>query len=217
MGYLVGESKNVISVVSNTSYYVNGSLKDLEGGLVTVELMKKNPNVMFVIARSCNTNIVAYEGKIDSKHSNKLNEDDPIDIYWLNLDPKYAEKNRKNKIPHDRDELTWPERKLGYGASAKTTKKKQGIFTLKMNALPSLKIKMGIDPKTNRPKALIYLHPTNDKPPGDKTGTAIPCFLQRIFVHVIWKHAIPDVDWLIYYGISTIDQKLIQQKITRNI
>lgn len=210
----VAEAKTQISCVDSRSFFVVGSDADPEGGLATSELRKKNPNVLFVIARSCNLNLVVYEGMIDTKSHTKLNSANPVDIYWLNLEKKYADVARKNKQLHDRDELSWPERNLAYGATAKPSKKSPGTYRLAMNVLPVLPIKVGIDPRSNRPRAFIRLDPTGKNEPGSFTGTT-HAYLDRIFVHVVWHGALPDVDWLTYYGTTLHNLKPIQQKVIR--
>src|SRR5579871_2022312 len=176
--HLVGESIRAIGAVDSRSFYVHGDEADPEGAKVTAELRQKNPNVLFVIARSCNLNLVVYEGVVDNKRPTRLHEEMPVDIYWLTLDPKEWHKSRKKKMPHDRCELAWPERKLAYGAKTKPSKSRPGTFALHMNASPNLPIRVGIDPKSGRPRALLELHPKGDKSPGEKGG--IPCHLDRI-------------------------------------
>jgi Domain of unknown function (DUF4833) len=211
---LVGEVKRAMGVVDSKTFYVVGDEKDQQGVKASRDLMQKNPNVLFVIARSCNLNLVAYEAVIDQKCGTRLFSDKPLDIYWLNLEKKYANAARKKQQPHDRDELSFIERKLAYGAKTKTSSI-QGTYKIKMNALPSLSIHLGIDPKTNRPRALVNLDPTGKLPPGTKGTT--PCFLERIYVNVVMKTlTLPDVDWYVYYGVSAVDGKPIQQTVVRH-
>lgn len=211
---LVGEVKKAMPMVDSRSFHVVGDEKDVQGGKATAALMAKNPNVLFVVSRSCNLNLVVYEGVVDQKCPTRLQSDHPLDIYWLNLEHKYAQAARKKHQPHDRDELSLIERKLAYGAKAKHKHHNDGTFKIKMNALKTLPLRLGIDPKTNRPRVLIYLDPTGKLPPGNPAG--IPCFLERIYVNVIFrKMSLPDVDWYIYYATSTLDSKPIQQKIIR--
>lgn len=209
-----GEASIPMGTVDSRAFHVLGELSDPRGERVSATLRAKNPNVLFIVTRSCNLNIVVYEGRIDSKHPTRLDSKAPVDIYWLNLEQKYASVAREKKIPHDRDELSWMERKLAYGAKAKASKSLSGTFALKMNALASLPIQIGIDPKSNRPRAYLELHPNGNKPPGTPEG--ILCFLERVYVHVIYnKLKVPDVDRIIYYGTSVAENKQIQQQVIR--
>ena len=140
-----GEAKGAMAVVDSRSFHVVADASDPQGGKVTAALRHKNPNTLFVIARSCNLNVVVVEALIDAQHPTRLRSK-PLDIYWLNLEAKYAQAARRRGSLHDRDELSWPERKLAYGAKAKPSKTVPGIFTIRMNALPSLPIRLGIDP-----------------------------------------------------------------------
>jgi hypothetical protein len=213
---LVGQATKEIPIINREGFYIVREEKDDEGAKATAALMKKNPNVLFVISRSCNENVVCYEAAVDKKHPNRLHSEKPVSIYWLNWEPKYAHAARKKKQAHDCDELSYPERKLAYGAKPKSTDK-PGVFRLKMNVLPSLPIHIGIDPKTNRPRATLELHPSGQHPPGTKGGTL--AFLERIYVHVIFnKLGIPNVPWLVYHGTTTdASHKPIQQKVIRKI
>jgi hypothetical protein len=212
---LAGEAAAGMSVVDSRSFWVAPEAKDEQGSSVLRALRLKNPNVMFVVARSCNANVVVYEGRIDRKHPKRLDPKEPVDIYWLNLEDKYRIENRNKGVPHDRDELSWAERRLGYGAKSKADKGLPGgTFRLRMNAHPSLFLHMGVDPRSNRPRAVITLDPAGKLEPGDKRGS--PCVLDRIFVHVVWRHRVqPDVDWLVYHGTDLASQLPVQHKVVR--
>jgi len=212
---MIGEASAPITVTDSRSFHVTADAKDVEGVAVWKRLREKNPNVLFIIARSCNLNVLVYEGCIDKKHNKRLNTETPVDIYWLNLEPKFTLGNRKKKIPHDRDELSWVERKLAYGAKPKMSKSVPGTYHLRMNALPTLPIKIGIDPKTSRPRAYLRLNPASTEQPTDQDPKGVLCILERIYVHVVFKVGVPDVPWLVYYGSSVLDGSPIKQKIIR--
>ena len=211
-----GLAKRPLSTVQHsTTFHVSDTaIHEKDQGLaVWKELKTHNPNLLFIVARSCNVNVVAYDARVDVKHPTRMNSKDVIDIYWLNLEPKYTENARKKGVAHDRDELSWIERKLGYGAITKELKQSVGCYRIKMNAMTSLKIKLGIESTTNQPRAYLRLDPTGKHKPG--SSNAIDCFLDRIYVNVVWKLSGPDVDWLIYYGTSVADGKPMEQKVVR--
>jgi hypothetical protein len=210
------EANKPIEIVNSRSFSLDVHDNDHQSQKVTQDLKEKNPNVMFIVARSCNLNVVAYEGMVDKKHPTKIDSRDPLDIYWLNLEKKHRDDARAKKQKHDRDELSWPERRFGYGAKAKLLK--NGTFRLFMNADKSIPIRLAIDPKSNRPRAFLELDPTHQKAPGTQNQNLPLCILDRIFVHVIYKlGAIPDVDWLVYYGRRVSDGSLVHQKVIRHI
>lgn len=76
-----------------------------------------NHNICFYIARSTNQNIVAFEARFDRRNALLLDISDTLDIYWLEVDPKFMKRNREKGKASDRSELTVHERRLAYGAT----------------------------------------------------------------------------------------------------
>lgn len=72
----------------------------------------ENPHVVFFICRNKNRNIVVYEAKMDA---GVLKPDDPLDGYWLDIDPEYQAKARTAGRADDRVDLNFFERKMAYG------------------------------------------------------------------------------------------------------
>lgn len=71
-----------------------------------------NPNILFIISRSKNKNIVVYEAKMEG---GTIKASDPIDAYWLDIDPEYVEKARAKGVESDRVDLNMIERNMAYG------------------------------------------------------------------------------------------------------
>eukprot|EP00823_Brevimastigomonas_motovehiculus_P009327 TRINITY_DN89_c0_g1_i1.p1 TRINITY_DN89_c0_g1~~TRINITY_DN89_c0_g1_i1.p1 ORF type:complete len:200 (-),score=69.65 TRINITY_DN89_c0_g1_i1:183-743(-) len=115
-----------------------------KGKQALAELKAANKNVMFIIARSKNLNIVVYEGM--AKDS-KLDPKNPIDAYWLNIDPAYVAETRKKGVKTDRTELIAIERWWAYGVSADPVKNVAGRYQLKLVALPDRKCFLEMDEK----------------------------------------------------------------------
>jgi hypothetical protein len=96
------------------------SFEDCEAPSPGPDFMKqvkaKCPNVFMVFFRSKNENVVVYEaktihGKFDPIH--------PVDVYWLDIDPKYRANRRKDHIMHDRSDLTTFESSHVFGVTVK--------------------------------------------------------------------------------------------------
>jgi hypothetical protein len=212
---MVGAADAPISVVDGRLFSVASEMRDEQGAAAFVALRKRNPNVLFVIARSWNLNLVAYEGRIDQADAKRLDQKDPVDIYWLNLAPDLVRAARAAGTIHDKDSLGSLERRAAYGLSVEPEKLAPGCFRLLMNAKKDLAIRAGIDKASGRPRAYIELHPDGRHQPGEHAPGGIICFLERIYVNVIRSLLSFDVDWLVYYGTSVAGGRPVSQKLIR--
>lgn len=75
-----------------------------------------NHNICFYISRSTNQNVVVFEAKFDRRNPSELDISNTLDIFWLEVDQKFMQKNREKAKISDRSELTYHERSLAYGA-----------------------------------------------------------------------------------------------------
>ena len=96
-------------------------------------------NILFILKRSKNGNIVVYEALYDG---DKLKSDKPVDVYWLDVDPKYVEANRKKGKMDDRVELNAVEKKIAYGLSAKAIDGEDGAYEITLVAFKKRKLKV---------------------------------------------------------------------------
>ncbi len=113
-------------------------------------VMKKNNQPLFYIERSKNKNRVYYDANINI--NGKLNAEQPIDVYWLNLEENYGK----------RGELSYIQEKMAYGY--KSVKISDRLFEIKLKAFDQRPINLLIDNK-GKTKAQIkiqgkqaYLH-----------------------------------------------------------
>jgi len=118
------------------------------------ELRKTSPNILFVIARSKNKNIVVYEAL---KKDNALDAAKPIDVYWLDIDPEYVAAARKKGIQTDRNELNMIEKQFAYGVGFEPVQGKSDHYNLKLVALPERPVEMCLDSNGN-PQARISIN-----------------------------------------------------------
>mmetsp|Transcript_20388 Transcript_20388/g.49989 ORF Transcript_20388/g.49989 Transcript_20388/m.49989 type:complete len:173 (-) Transcript_20388:286-804(-) len=156
------------------------------------------PTVAFIIERSLNKNVVVYEGLVDEDTS-QLRKDKPMDVYWLDLDPAYQEKNRKKGKMTDRDELNMIERNMAYGVKCEPIKGEEGAYTMTLVALPQRKgiLKM-VD---GLPKATMEIN-------GQQ------CYLQSIFVHSKQGMiGLPKVVYVLVNGVSIESGEEQQERI----
>lgn len=81
--------------------FILGSITKKYGREAIRDVYKHNPNVFLVISRKLNGNLVVLEAELDNqRHLTKISE------FWLDLDPAYVEKARKQGRLHDREEMT---------------------------------------------------------------------------------------------------------------
>ena len=72
--------------------FATGIVTDKSGLKAIPAIYKYNSNVALVIYRRLNGNLVVYEPKLDSARNIQS-----VDIFWLDLDPKYKVKSGKKK------------------------------------------------------------------------------------------------------------------------
>ena len=153
--------------------------------------------IAFVIERSLNKNVVVYEGLIDDT-TGKLKEDKPMDVYWLDLDPAYVEKNRKKGKMHDRDELNYIDKTMAYGISFKPVPDQDDeSYEVTLVALPSKKVILKL--VDGLPKAITDIN-------GKK------CYMENIYVETKqgWT-GLPKVVHVLVKG-KTVDGGEVQEE-----
>lgn len=101
------------------------------------------PTVICVLTRSCNANVVVYEANITP--SGRLDEKDPISVYWLDLEPRLRAKRRAKGIRHDYEALSFLERAMAYGVRCKMLGTNRVLVTFKV---PNLSCVVRYDPTT---------------------------------------------------------------------
>ncbi len=96
------------------------------------------PNQIFYIERSSNSNTVVYCAKLDA--SGKLDPKEPVVAYWRWY-------NRGGYIK----QLNWPERMLAYGIKS-VKREPNGTYSFKVAAMPDRTLYVGLD-ANGRPEA----------------------------------------------------------------
>jgi hypothetical protein len=118
------------SIVASTTAYVNS-------------LKQQNPNILFIIKRSKNDNVIVYEWIPDQQI---------VQCYWLDIDPAYQKAARSRGIKSDRVELNFIERNQAYGC----TTSKVGL-QIHLNIIPIPSQKMLIKCEGNGARAEVML------------------------------------------------------------
>merc|ERR1712154_182355 len=71
--------------------------------------------------RNKNSNCVVYQANIKD---GKIDENEPIIVFWLKIEPSYIKSNRDSGKNDDKQGLTFIERKMAYGVSCTKTDEK---------------------------------------------------------------------------------------------
>jgi len=75
---------------------------------------KEHPYFLFAISRSKNKNLVIYEANV-RKETGTLDLNDPVLVYWMDIDPEYVKSARQRGKMNDREDLNFMERSMAYG------------------------------------------------------------------------------------------------------
>ena len=94
-------------------------------------------DIALYIQRSKNGNVVVYDVKSvpNVATGRALDAAEPIDAYWLDIDPAYRAKARAAGKTSDRDELGWLDKWKAYGVSTSDVQAQNA--TVQFVALPS--------------------------------------------------------------------------------
>lgn len=102
------------------------------------QVRERCPTVFLVLFRNKNQNVVVYEAKLNSDGTG-FDEKQPVEKFWLDVDPAYRKPKRDRGIQTDREELSFLERKVGvYDFDVQRKDSHNLIFYLK--AQPQIKM-----------------------------------------------------------------------------
>jgi hypothetical protein len=88
-------------------------------------------------------NIVVYEAK-RTADKKSLDPKNPMDVYWLDIDPANVAANRKKGKMDDRSELIWVEKQMAYGLSSEPMAT-AGHYKIILVALSSRPVTLSLD------------------------------------------------------------------------
>jgi len=149
----------------------------------------KEPNMLFYIQRSVNSNTVIYAARVDGQ--GRLDQSEPIDVYW-----------RWYNVDGHRKSLNFIERAMAYGVSLDrhpTTHPNAVAF--KVAALPERKLLLERDNR-GTPEALIQI--------GSSLARLVYVYLQ-----VDDGGLMPDVTSIDLFGIDTLSGKALHEHVAR--
>jgi hypothetical protein len=96
------------------------------------------PHIFLICFRNKNHNVVVYQANV----VNGVFQDPPVSCYWLILEPSYQVDRRARGIHHDREELNYVERTVGFSYEATRVSDKECKFAF-TNFPQTMTIKIG--------------------------------------------------------------------------
>jgi len=143
------------------------------------------PNQLFYIQRSPNSNTVVYSAKLDARGDFDVSA--PVDAFW-----------RKFNIDGSRQPLNFAERLMAYGVRVDAARPGQPI-AFHVVALPGRKLTLAMDAQ-HRPEALLQI--------GNHTVK-----LSYIYLQVVEGGVLPKVPSLDVFGTDTATGKAIHEHL----
>lgn len=186
-----------------------------------------DPLLTMVIKRSKNANLVCYRVKypssvkgfvielnflIDQKarmsDCKTLDNNKPLEVFWLKIEPSYVIAHRKAGKMDDRTELTLIESTMAFGMTVKAVENKANEFKVIFVALPAKDITLKIDPKDGIPKCFVI----NDD------GSDAECVLKEMFVQTekSWI-GLPSVSHILISGHECDTGKEMKRKLVKGV
>jgi hypothetical protein len=143
------------------------------------------PNQLFYVQRSPNSNTVIYAAKLDAK--GHLNPSAPVEAFW-----------RKFNIDGSKQPLNFIERMTAYGVKLDQHKAGQPV-TFAIAALPERKLTLSLDGE-HRPQALMQIGSHKVK-------------VAYVYLHVVEGGLMPSVPDLDVFGTDTASGKAIHEHL----
>jgi hypothetical protein len=103
------------------------------------EVKKRCPNIFLIIFRNKNLNVVVYE--LNTKEG-KINSDNPVNVYWLDVDPAYRNVTRAKNISHDRVELNTFDNTFVYGVNSEMINDRECQIRFKADSSTPMRVKL---------------------------------------------------------------------------
>jgi hypothetical protein len=147
------------------------------------------PNQLFYVERSSNSNTVIYTANLDAK--GHLNPDKPVIAYWRWF-------NRGGYIK----QLNFAERMMAYGINSVKHDGPNGAYSFKIAALPERTLYVGLDGKG---------HPEVFGKSGDRWAR-----LAYIYLEVDDSGMLPDVPAMDFFGYDRTTGKPLREHVTRH-
>lgn len=146
------------------------------------------PNMLFYVERSSNSNTVIYAAHLDG--NGHIDSKSPVDVYW-----------RWYNVDGHKKPLNFIEKMMAYGVKS-VSRKADGTVSFEVAALPERKIQLRID-GANHPEAVMQI--------GDKTVK-----LDYVFLQVDDSGLLPDVPEFDVFGTDLATGKPVHEHVVKH-
>jgi hypothetical protein len=145
------------------------------------------PNQLFYVQRSPNSNTVIYAARLDAKGA--IDKREPVEGFW-----------RKFNIDGSKQPLNFIERAMAYGVKQARTDK-NGVTTFTIAALPERRITLNLD-ASGKPQALMQVGKHTIK-------------LSYVYLHVVEGGLMPEVPKLDIFGTDIASGRAIHEHLVQ--
>lgn len=143
------------------------------------------PNQLFYVQRSPNSNTVVYAARLNAR--GEIDQSDPVEAFW-----------RKFNIDGAKTGLNFMERMMAYGVKVDRVQKGKPI-TFTIAALPERKLTLALD-AGRQPEAVMQIGGRQVK-------------LAYVYLHVVEGGLLPKVPELDIFGTDTVTGKAVHEHL----
>jgi hypothetical protein len=145
-----------------------------------------DPNMLFYLQRSTNSNTIVYAANI--ARPGQLDPKKPLDVFW-----------RRYEDGGGRRPLGFFERTMAYGASPRPVEGHPNEFDANIVSFPEIKFRIGVD-QSGGPEAVVLI--------GARRARLISAFVQ-----VDESGFIPKLVFMDVYGIDKVDGRVLHEHL----
>lgn len=170
------------------------------------------PDVCIYIERNKNKNVIVYEARYANKegHAGPLHPTQPIDAYWLKIDPDSRANNRKRGKMDDRVELMGIEKTVAYGIKTTPIPGAPGEFRVSFVALASRQFTLTtVEAGNGTPGCAVLPRPAIV---GSLNGH--DCVMSNFYVMARETWLLPKVEYVDLFGVRIADGVAETERIT---
>ncbi len=184
-----------LSVAANLIFAASAGARELSSRVTELDHIPSirpaypvpdDPDMLFYIERSSNSNTVVYAAHLDSH--GRFDKTTPLDVHW-----------RWYNVDGHKKPLNFIERMMAYGVKSVADDGPGGAITCEVAALPERKIRLDLD-NNERPEALMRF--------GDRLAKLVYVYLQ------VDDHGLmPNVTAMDLFGIDKRTGKPLQEHV----
>lgn len=146
----------------------------------------QDPNLIFYLQRSVNSNTIVYTARLDDK--GRIDASQPIDVFW-----------RRFNDEGERKELSNLEREVAFGVKAKAVPGQPGVFKVRV---------------VSYQKRPALLRMVDGRPRLEAKVAGVPSRLDHAYLEVDESGRIPSITRVDLYGYSLATGKLVTESFT---